>query len=149
MTVSVQLATICDSIAGLTISGVTIADKDQITVSRIGQAAVLSPRPDGFISGMQLTIDSTGTGATRKATLKYTLNYRYYHCAIGNLDFASYSACVDKLITIINAILTNDTVTGCVDLELAGVTDIGPVSDPAGNSFHGADIALNITEFIN
>jgi hypothetical protein len=150
MTVSVQLATVCDSISKLSISGVTIKDIDQITASRIGQAAILTPKPDGFVTGLVFAPDSFGPGATRLGTLQYTLTYRYYHCAIGQLlDFGSYAALVANVVTILNAILTNDIVTGCVDVSLAGAIDVGPVTDPAGNSFHGADIALLIKEFVN
>jgi len=56
---------------------------------------------------------------------------------------------VNKVMTIINAIITNHSyASGAASIELGGVT-FGQRYDPAGNSFHGADIALNVTEMQN
>lgn len=152
MTVSISFSTVADSIAGLSITGVTIADINQIGESNQKTPKHLCPRPQGYITNIVMDEPTFGAGATRKLTLRYTLTYRYYHAEIvggrGGL-FAVYSGMITNITRICNAILTNDTITGCVDIALLTIGELGPVSDPAGNAFHGCDLSFRITEYIN
>ena len=147
MTYAINFTTVTNSIAALSISGVTVKDVDEITSSRMGQGAILAPRPDGFVTDISFTPDEM---TKQKLTLKYTLNYVYYHCPIGStLNFADYSNLIGKLALILAAMIEDHTLTGAVDTEAPSVGDIGPVLDPAGNAFHGCTISLTISQFIN
>lgn len=148
MTVTINLPTIAEQISRLSVEGVTILDIDAITTQYILAPYTLAPRPDGWFSNLSVTVDTFGTLGTEKLTMTYNLTYRYFHTALGNqLNFASYSHMIDNIVNIAEVILTNDTVTGAIDLRLAGISDIGPVSDPAGNQYHGCDFTLLVTEY--
>lgn len=151
MTVSVQLATVADSISGLSISGVTIKDFDSLTASWKSQPYVMYPNPENPFGNFSLTRDSQGTGGTAQFTLTYNLNYRLLGLALGDVGQfgGSYSALVAKLVLILNAIITNDSVTGAVDISPTGTPTIGPRTDPAGNQYFGCDFSIRVQEFIN
>ena len=151
MTATLNWSTVTNSIAALSISGVTVKDIDEITDSMSMQTAILSPRPDGFISDITITRDSFGTGGAEKMTAIYTLTYRYYHAPIaGGLGglFSTYSGMITNIDAICEAILNNDAITGCVDILLAGISELGPVEDPSGNIYHGCDLSFQVTEFV-
>ena len=150
MTVSVYIATVADSISKLSISGVTCKDIDQIVSSYLSQPALFAPRPDDFITNISVTPASLGSGSSKQVDLQYTLNYVYYHCSLGStLNFAAYSAMITNIAAILVALITNDTITGAVDMTVQEVSGVGPVLDPAGNAFHGCNIAVTIMQLIN
>ena len=147
MTYAVNFATVTNSIAALSISGVTVKDSDQITASRLGQSAILAPRPDRFVTNLTIEPDEL---SKQKLTVRYTLNYVYYHCPIGStLNFADYANILTNLSAIIAALLENHNITGAVDTENPAISDIGPVLDPAGNVYHGCVISITIVQFVN
>ena len=146
MAISCQLATVADSISKLSISGITIRDIDALSTSWQGLPNVLYPKPDGFVTNIQVeSVELTRS----KYDLHYTLNYRYLYVALGSdaVLFAGYATFIANIILIVNAIITNHNVTGAIDLTLGGVT-VGPMQDPAGNMYHGADIQINVMEFL-
>ena len=149
MTVTFSLPTVTDSISKLDISGVDILDIDQIPASYSVRPQMLAPKPDDFITGLTITRDSFGTGGAEKMTATYTLAYRYYHTSVGNtLTLTEYANLIMAMKLILEAFLTNDAVSGLVDLSVESVSSVGPVNDPAGNMYHGFDITLRITEFV-
>jgi len=153
MTAGLYLSEVCDAIAGITISGVTVKDRDQIAGSWLSLPNVLYPNPsqDGFITGFTMQFDSMLQGANAPMTLNYTLNYRFLGTAIGDLGIFThaYSSIVDKLVLIVNAILaTPAPYSGRIQMSLGAVT-MGAKEDPAGNVYYGADFALLIEELQN
>jgi hypothetical protein len=147
MTYAINFVTVADSISKMSISGVTVKDIDQITASRMGQAAMLAPRPDNFVTNIQVARDEL-TG--QKLTLKYTLNYTYYHCPVGStLNFADYANLITNVAAILAVMVAPTPLAGSLDTEAPTVFEIGPVLDPAGNAFHGCQISLTISQFIN
>ena len=151
MTVSLNLANVADAISNISISGVTVKDKDQIVGSWTPLPNVLYPKPDGWITGFSLDYKTVMQGASAPTDISYTLNYRFLGVQIGDLSIfpAAYSELVDKLILIINAIIAIPApYSGRVEMKISGV-EIGPRQDPAGNNFFGADFAVNIMEMQN
>lgn len=148
MTVALNLANISNAIAAISISGVTVKDKDEVIGNWTPLPNVLYPKPDGWITGFKIDYATVMQGASAKMDISYTLNYRFLGVQAGNLSIfpAAYSSLVDKLILIINAFIALDApYAGSVELKIGGV-EIGPRQDPAGNNFFGADIALNVME---
>jgi hypothetical protein len=149
VTITSSFSTIANSIAGLNISGVTIKDIDEVPQSAQMLCPLLIPRPNDYITELTATRQSFGGGGSAKLNLSYTLNYVYLHAETGSgisqLDI--YSGMITKLSAIIVAILTNDAITGLVDLELQTITDIGTIQDPSGNNYWGAIFALKVLEF--
>jgi hypothetical protein len=151
MTVSLNLANVADAISSISISGVTVKDKDQIVGSWVSQPNVLYPNPDAWITNFGLQYDALMQGTTAPMTITYTLNYRLLGVQVGDIATfpASYSALVDKLILVINAIITNPApYSGKVEMRISGVS-IGARTDPAGNNYFGADFSVNISEMQN
>lgn len=145
------IATITDSIAALTISGVTVKDKDEL---REGWTAydcpLLVPLPNGFVSAVNIQPVSFGSGSGRQLNVTYSLTYRYFHAPIGRGDITqTWSEMVDKVFSIFDAIAANDKLNGLIDLQLASVSEFGVVVDGANNQYHGCDITLRVLEFVN
>ena len=151
MTVSLLLANIANSISAISISGVTVKDKDQIVGNWTPTPNVLYPNPDGWITNFSIEYDALMQGATAPMTISYQLNYRFLGVQVGDISTfpVSYSALVDKLVLIINALIAvYAPYSGKVEMILNGVT-IGARQDPVGNNYFGADITLNISEMQN
>lgn len=148
---SVQLATIANSIAGMTVSGLTIKDIDEIpTTINQRDLPLLIPEPDKYISVPKIEVDSFGTGSNRKMTLAYNLNYMLIYGLIGAgriniLD--SYAGMLAKACAFLDAIYVLDGLTGAVDFN-AVIGD--PVIRTIGDlDYHSIDIQVNVKEFIN
>ncbi len=151
MTISLNLANIADAISQISISGVTVKDKDQIAGSWVSTPNVLYPNPDGWITGFTINYQAITRGAAAPANIRYTLNYRFLGVQVGDMATfpVSYSALVDKVIAIINAIYAVDApYNGSVDMFVDNI-ELGPMTDPAGNQYFGADFALSVEEIQN
>lgn len=152
MTVSLALATVADSISKISITGVTVKDANELSASWKALPNVLYPRPDGFVTNFRFKVDSYGINGAEKGTFTYTLTYRFLGTAVGNAGTfgTAYNDALSKIIAIVNAVVADDTITGATkDFRLGTVTNIGPLPDPAGNVFHGADITFLVEEFVN
>ena len=151
MTVSLLLADITDAIKDINISGVVVVDYDGIAASWQSQPHVLYPNPEGFIADFGLVFPTVLRGASAPQDVSYTLNYRYLGSEVGDLSQMpqEYGEMMEKVVLILNALQAVDyPYSGKVKMEVIDVS-VGARSDPAGNTFHGADIALRITEMQN
>jgi hypothetical protein len=147
---TISIVTIADSIASLSVTGVTIKDLNQIPDSvNDGDCPMVIPNPDGFVSAFELERMAMSSGASNVWDVRYTLTYRFLHSEIGLgmglLD--KYPLMVDKVMDFVDKVLISDSVTGSVDLTLEDISSFGPVSDPSGKMFHGCDIMLRVLEF--
>lgn len=143
--------TVATNIAGLTVSGVTLKALNAIPENVAPRdCPIIYPRPDGFMSSLEVEVNSFGSGAAKK-TVRYTLNYVYLHSSIGTERglFKVYEDMVTKALAFVDAVISNDAITGCVDIQPTGITSFGPVADPAGGMFHGAQLSFIVTEFVN
>jgi hypothetical protein len=148
---AVAPVTVAASIAALSVSGVTLKDMDEIPQKvEARDCPIFYPKPDGFLSDLEVEIDSFGSAAAKK-TFRYRLNYVFLHAAIGEGRglFDVYADMVANIAALIDAIIANDALSGAVDVQLEGVSSVGPVPDPAGSMFHGCIFTLAVEEFIN
>jgi hypothetical protein len=151
MTISLLLPSVAGAIANLTATGVTFKNYNGVVASWQSQPNVLYPNPEGFITGFVVTNLSFPRGASEQCDISYTLNYRFLGTQIGDLANlpAEYGAMIDKLMLVLAALITaHAPYSGAVDMTVGDIS-VGARSDPAGNLYHGADIALNITEMQN
>lgn len=150
MTVAVNFLTVTNSIAALSISGVTVKDSDEINATLQRQPSVLMPRPQGFITDIDFIPAALGRGDTASADLYYTLHYTYYYQPLGStLSFEKYATMLDNIATILEAIISNDAITGAIHLDQPQVSNVGPVTDATGSGYFGCEISLRIRQFIN
>lgn len=150
MTIAVNFTTVTNSIAALTVAGVTIKDVDEIPMDALKILPVMFPKPDNFITNVTFSRETYGTGGTAKMNFSYTLNYRYLHSPVGaRLNMLSaYSGLITNLAAILVEIFENDKLAGLVDLQLESIGQIGPLTDLAGQTtYHGVDIGLRVLEF--
>lgn len=148
MTVSLNLANVAGAISNISVSGVTVKNKDEVAGSWTSKPNVLFPNPENWVTGFSMTWDALLQSAEAPMTISYTLNYRFLGVAVGDISAmpVSYSALVDKLILIINAIISTPApYSGRIEMKIGDVS-IGPKIDPAGNNYYGADFSVSISE---
>ena len=153
MTISTLFTSITDAISNISIAGITVLDYDEIASNFQMKPYVLYPNPaeNGFVTNFGVSYNSFDQGANGLTDISYTLHYRFLATQIGDmLSFTkAYGYMLDGLVKIINALITTDApYSGRVDMQLASVS-VGARTDPSGIGFHGADIALKITEMQN
>ena len=148
---SVKLATIANSIAAISVSGLTIKDVDEIPTS-INQrdCPLLIPNPDRYITGARIEADSLGTGSARKMSLYYTLNYLliYGEAGTGRVHIIdAYSGMLGKAAAFLDAFYALSALTGAVDFDAVmgdpGLTEVGAAM------YHSIEIKIDVREFIN
>jgi hypothetical protein len=150
VTVALAITTVTDNVGGLSVTGADILDIDEIPESVDGRKPIIFPKPDGFVTDLEVTRQSYGASSDAKTDMEYTLNYRLCHTPVGSGRglFKTYPDMVTIAARFMDAIANYDATTA-VTLELADAINFGPVSDPAGNMFHGCDFALRVKEFQN
>ena len=150
MTITIGFVTVADSISKMTVTGVTMKDINEIPDAGQMLCPVMFPQPNGFVTGLSVERMSFGGAGTAKMDMNYILNYVYLHAETGTgiSSFDAYSGIITNLAVIIKAILTNDNITGCVDMEINTIGEIGTIVDPAGNSFWGVLVSFKILEQI-
>ena len=151
MTVSLLLTSITGAIDDISVSGVVIKNYNGVAAAWQSQPNVMYPNPEGFISDFELTFPSLLRGASAPQDVHYTLNYRFLGSAVGDLSQMAqeYSEVITKTVLILNAFQgVAAPYSGKVEMEVIDVS-VGARSDPAGNIYHGADIALRISEMQN
>ena len=149
MAVTCSVNTVATSIAGLTVSGVTIKDITAIPDSAQMLCPIIIPQPNGYMSGTKVTFETFGSNTGAKLNMEYDLNYVYLHCEAGSgvNAFAPFSSLMTNLAAILVTIMSNDKINGLVDMQLGGIGDVGIINDPAGNSFWGVLFSLHCLEF--
>ena len=149
MTITCAVETIADSIAALSITGVTVKDIDQIPDAATMLCPILIPQPNGFMTDLDVSFESFGSNGTAKINIEYNLHYVFLYSEAGSglNAFAPYAGLVGKIADIIEKITSNDAITGLVDIKLGSLGDIGIISDPAGNNYWGALFSLRVLEY--
>jgi len=149
-----KLDTIITNIAALSVTlkntkTLKILKDSSVPESAKDLGAVLFPKPDGFVSGFEVEAMTYGVNGVEKMDVSYTLTYTFCDIPMGaNRSIGvNYNILAYDTVQILNAILTNDNITGGVDLRVSGVNSFGAVPDPSGNMFFGTEIQLAVQEF--
>lgn len=148
---ALQTAAIITSIAGYSVSGVTILDADAVKDEVDGRdTPLLMLSPDFFLSPT-FSYDTYGTGAVAQITAMYTLRWRFFYAEAGkNRGLRDiFQGFIQSTTAIIDAIIANDATNDAIHLQVVGNPAFNVVPDPTGNIFHGTDLDIRVTEFIN
>ncbi len=148
---TLQTAAIITSIAGYSVTGVTILDadamKDKVEV-RDTPFLMLAPT---WFTKPEYTYDSYGTGVSAAITMKYVLVWRFFFAEVGvergHADI--FQGFIQKVTAIIDAVIANDATSDAVHLQVASVGPFGVVTDPVENEFFGCDIGISVMEYVN
>jgi len=148
---ALALATVTNSIAALSVTGLTIKDLDEIPARADGRQATLIALPS-FVTAFAMERDSFGGGSEAKMTVSYTLNYRLLYAPEGQGragTLENYDNMVALVMAFWDEVMAIDEFSGAVDIVPAGISNMGLVNDPADNQWIGCDIALRCIEFVN
>ena len=151
----ISVVTVADSISKITLnsgSSITIKDLDGMIDEVLGRdCPVLMPAPD-WLGDPTYEDAALGSGSGTPRNITYSLGYRLFYAPLGqgrNKISDVMPGMAQEFTYLMDALLANDSLTGCVDVRLAGAPDFGVVEDPVGNMFWGIDITLEVTELDN
>ncbi len=151
---ALSFTTITNTIAALSVAGVTFKDIDEVPVSG-DRVAIITPL-DNFITNFGLVAEETAMGApsVRPMTVKYTMNYRLLLVKVGagrSNKIEAYNDLTIKIGLFLDAVLAMDDTTGVEDLvpSPSAVTNFGQVLAADGEVYYGCDFHLDITEHVN
>ena len=149
---ALAITTITNSITGLTVTGLTIKDVDEIKQSLSHRdCPMLLPDPADFVSGFEVIRESFGAGTDCKYTATYTLNYILLYAQVGsgrNTVLEKYSGMVSMAFAFYDAVLSSTSLTGAVDFE-PGTINRFDIINWGGVDFHSCGVSLAVKEFIN
>jgi hypothetical protein len=145
LSTTIDITTVTNAIAALTITGVLIKDVDEVAASIGLGFGILTPRPDDFITGVSITPAEL---SKQNLDVRYTLHYHYFHCAIGQDLFADFAPLVTKIGAIIKAFCNDAKLTGSIDGGMPTIGRVGPIMDAAGNKYHGCEFSMPILQFL-
>jgi hypothetical protein len=144
----VSMLTVADAIGDLTFRGVnnrTLGDTPQAVDERQCPLLARSTHEPDFITDyadQQFTLGGNGRQ-------DYTLNYKYFFAPVGKGRglFDGEVNSVTHLQTVIAEILRDRRLGGAKYIALASLPSYRTVVDASGKEFHGAVLALRVTEF--
>lgn len=148
---TINFSTVAESIANIDYSakGIHAKGAGEIPVNGITECPYFAPRQPNFLTDIQFSREAFGSGGSEPMNLIYTMHWSYFHAPIGTvLTFQEYGDLLDNLAYIMQQIADNDAITGAVDLKPLNIDTVGGIKDLADNSYHGVEIALQVTEFI-
>lgn len=148
---TLAIATVADSIAGISVSNLEILDINEIPKKIDARKSYMAGLPN-FVTNFSVTRDSFGGGSTAKMTVRYDLNYRLFYKPAGagrETVIEPFSGLVAMWAAVIDAVLVLDVVAGLIDIIPASVANMGMVNDPSDNVWYGCDIPFTIQEFVN
>jgi len=152
MAISWNIATVTNSFAAVSVSGVTMLDVDESPQTWIAyRSPTFYPNLEMIVSDFEFGRMSQGGGGTSLMDVRYTLNYRFVYGPVGSERTAGYLASntLADVALIINAMLASDNVTGLVDIEGIAIGAMGVLEDPSGALCYGCDMSFRILEFQN
>ena len=146
---SLAITTITNSIAALSVTGLTIKDIDEIPQGVMNRdCPILVPNPDNFITSFNARADSLDK---TRWTVTYTLSYLLLYAVVGvgrTTTMEQFSGMVSKAFAFIDAVATASILTGSVDWS-PGSVDSFDIVTIGQNSFHSCRVTLEITELVN
>ncbi len=141
---ALQIAAVANSIAGLSVSGVTLFDVDEIPAIGDARQPYIIPAPDWLTD---FSMERMNFGGQLR-DVSYVLTYRLLYAPVGSgRGFVGVvDVMIDKAALFLDAIMAVVTLTGLEDIVPVSVTNFGVVSDPSDNLFWGCDIAVEVLE---
>lgn len=146
---ALAITTVGESIAALDITGVDVRDLDHIPVTGIRLTPILFPDPDRTISNFVPERVSFGGGSSALANADYDLNYLFLYAPTGDgrTGLEYHGDRMRKLQAIWDAILSIDTINGCVDVWPVGNVEFTNILAPDGTNYMGCRLTFHVKEF--
>lgn len=143
--------TVATAVAGLSVTGVTVKDLTAVPEEVFDRdCPIVYPNPANYISMDGVSRETLGGDSGALKEVRYTLHYTFLHheagAERGQKDAAQDS--VSKLYAFLSAVIANSDTLAVINI----VPDHGPlqvVQDPSGKDFHGCEVSLTVTEWLN
>lgn len=147
---ALEFAAVANSIAGLSVAGVTLKDIDEIPETAGGLGPLIIPAPD-WMTDVDVDIQSFGGGSTALMDFNYTLTYRLLFAPVGaGRGFLGVLPdMIAKIALFYDAVLAVETLVGLEGIMPAGISNFGANPDPADVDYFGCDMSVRILEFVN
>ena len=149
MALELSINTVTNSIAALSITGVTIRDVDEMPESvNARECPILYPEPDRFVRNMTVEPAAFGSGTGILVDAEYDLVYTFLYKKVGAGRglYSLYPSMLTLTQLIVNKIIVSDIITGCTELTFAGFENFGHLIDPSSQWFLGTQIILHVKE---
>lgn len=144
---ALALTTITNSIAALTVTGLTIYDIDEIPEAALRDVPCMYPEPVEFLTNFEAEMASF-QGC--KWNVGYDMTYTLLYAPVGSgRGMELFSSTVALAFLVVDAVTAIQSVTGAVTLKFVSISTPGPITDPAGNSYFGVRITFRALEFVN
>ena len=142
-------STIASGIAGLSVSGLTIKDLDEIPLVIVQRDCPILIPDYSFVSNVTATSRGLGLGGSSVYSYEYDLNYLLYMAEVGaGRSNAEYMLSItQKVEALAAAIQAADTTLGAHRIFITGGLTATTLRDPADKlSFHGANLTIHVWE---
>jgi len=151
---SFLLATVTNSIAAMSVAGLTIKDIDEIPVRVYGRnCPILYPEPLDFTPSFEAIKMTFGRGATVKWNMHYDLVYTLLYAPVGSgRGMELYAPTIAMGCLIFDELMEALPITGAELVIPGGWSIPGPLYDPTGpgatdaEAFYGMKLTFRVTE---
>lgn len=146
-------AAIATGIAALSISGVTVKNVTEIP-ERVSarECPILFPSPNNWITGGiggEEDAEGPATFGPGMWVFQRVFNYLYLHASAGQgRGLAEHLSAMGTKLDAISEALTGLNLAG-VDVMQIETSEFNVVTDPAGNTFYGFQVAVTLKERVN
>jgi hypothetical protein len=149
---AIPIATITASIAGLTVTGLTIRDTGSLSdhIEHRDEPCMVA-RPNGFVTFSPTVRDTYGLATIARKTQVFTLAYRLFYADAGEGRgmYDLFPGFVTMIFALQDALIAADALGGTIDMQMIGNPSLGIVQDGADGNHWGCDINIQCTVFIN
>lgn len=144
-----NLLTISDGIAGLTVTGVTILKVNEIPLAiDIRSLPTLIPDPNNPVSNFNLTRQSYGLNSEAAYDADYQLNYNliYKPVGTGRNTLEAIAGAIEAAVDVVDTVLASGVLTGAATYD--PVIGQSAIINVGGVEFHSVPISFRITEIV-
>ena len=148
------LATVTNSIAALSVTGLTIKDIDEIPARVYGRnCPILYPEPLEFITGWEAEKKTFGRLTTVKWMMRYNLTYTLLYAPIGSgRGMELYAPTIAKACLFFDVLMESHPITGAELVVPVGISSPGIMYDVTGpaaqdaEAFYGVRLTIQVQE---
>jgi hypothetical protein len=148
------LATVTNSIAAISVTGLTIKDIDEIPARVYGRdCPILYPEPLDFITGWEAEKMTFGRGLTVKWMMRYNLTYTLLYAPIGSgRGLELFAPTIAQACLFFDKLMESHPLTGAELVTPAAIGVPGVMYDPTGpgaanaEAFYGVRLTLRVQE---
>ncbi|MFA6204343.1 MAG: hypothetical protein WC710_14290 [Gallionella sp.] len=149
-----KLATVTNSIAALSVTGLTIKDVDEIPARVYGrECPILYPEPLEFVTAFEAEKMTFSRGVTVKWRMRYNLTYTLMYAAIGSgRGLEKFAETIAMACLFFDVLMESHPITGAalvvpVSIGVPGIMyDVTGPGAPNAETFYGTRLTIQVQE---